>query len=269
MTRQLLSSLALLHAIEAWAAPAADPWAFWEPRTPVSEQVLDHARWQLVLDQYLVTDDPSGVHLFRYGDVQPEQRRILDEYLERMQATDPRFLQRDEQLAYWINLYNALTVALVLDHYPVKSIRRIRPHLFAFGPWDMDVATVAGQDLTLNDIEHRILRPLFRDPRIHFAVNCASIGCPNLSAAAFTGANVQSQLQALTTRFLAHPRGLEWRGDGLFLSSIFNWFADDFGGEAGLLAFLARHAPAAARKPLAGYRGRIEYGYDWRLNGAP
>ncbi len=267
--RQLLSSLAMVHAVEAWAAPDAEPWSFWAPRTPVQETVVDHAPWQTLLDRFLVTEHPAGVYLFRYSAVQGQAQQDLQAYLQSLQALDPRTLSREEQLAYWINLYNALTVELVIRHYPVESIRKIRPHLFAFGPWDMEVAMVAGQSLTLNDIEHRILRPLFQEPRIHFAVNCASIGCPDLSSTAFTGANVEQQLQSLTARFLAHPRGMEWRSDGLYLSSIFNWFATDFGGEQGVLSFLQRHAPQSARKRLAGYRGDIDYGYDWQLNDHP
>lgn len=267
--RRLLTSLAVVHAVEAWAAPKAEPWAFWEPRTPTVEKTVDHGDWQRLLDAYLVTEHPSGVYRFRYGDVRPEHRGTLRDYLQELQALDPRSLPGSEQLAYWINLYNALTVDLVLAHYPVESIRKIRPHFFAFGPWDMEVAEVAGQDLTLNDIEHRILRPLFREPRIHFAINCASIGCPNLSARAFTGANAESQLEDLTSAFLAHPRGMEWRSDGLFLSSIFNWFAEDFGGERGVLAFIARYVPAAAAGRLRNHDGSISYGYDWRLNDHP
>ena len=113
-------------------------------------------------------------------------------------------LGRDEQCAYWINLYNALTLEVVLDHYPVDSIRDIdiSPGLFSQGPWGKKLITVEGEQVSLNDIEHRILRPIWRDPRIHYAINCASLGCPNLQPRPFTGRTLDHALDLAAMRFV-------------------------------------------------------------------
>ena len=114
---------------------------------------------------------------------------------------------RDEQLAYWINLYNALTVKVILDHYPVKSILDIdiSPGWFSIGPWGKKLVAVEGVEISLDDIEHRILRPIWRDPRIHYALNCAAVGCPNLLREAFTGATAEVLL-AVVPGGMTSPR---------------------------------------------------------------
>ena len=137
------------------------------------------------LAQHLRTGE-DGIARIGYGAVSDEDRKSLDAYIAAL-AGHPgsrRALNRAEQQAYWINLYNALTVQVILDHYPVESIRDIdiSPGLFADGPWGKKLVTIEGEAVSLDDIEHRILRPIWKDPRIHYAVNCASIGCPNLQA---------------------------------------------------------------------------------------
>lgn len=231
---------------------------------------FDHGPWQDFLDRYLVTDAASGIHLLRYGAVSLEDRRELDAWLEAAAATDPRDASRDAQMAWWINLYNALTVQLILDHPDVDSIRDISSGLFSFGPWDLEVIRVAGEDLTLNDIEHRILRPLFRDPRIHFAVNCASLGCPDLAAEAYTAAKLERLLAAGARSYVNHPRGVSLDAGRLTLSSIFDWYRGDFPeGRTALLEWLAGHAEPALAERLGAFEGRIRHAYDWDLNAAP
>lgn len=233
----------------------------------------DHSDWNAFLQRFVVTDDPSGVNLVRYRAVDAEQRSALGEYLQALQDIDPATLTRDAQMAYWINLYNALTVELILDNPEVDSIRKIRSGLFSAGPWDLDVAEVAGRTLTLNDIEHRILRPLFTDPRIHFAVNCASIGCPDLAAEAWTADNLESLLEAGARSYINHPRGARFEGGGggksLQLSSIFDWYRDDFPeGREAFMDWLAGYAEPGLAERLRGYDGRIRHDYDWSLNSA-
>jgi hypothetical protein len=233
---------------------------------------FDPGPWQRFLDRYLVTDAANGIHLVRYDAVSAEDRAALDRWLEDTVAEDPgaRGASRDALMAWWINLYNALTVQLILDHPEVDSIREISSGLFSFGPWDRELIEIAGTQLTLNDIEHRILRPLFRDPRIHFAVNCASLGCPDLAAEAYTAANLERLLRTGTRRFVDHPRGVRFEGDRLVLSSIFDWYRGDFpAGRAGLLGWLAERAEPELAAALRGYEGRIRHAYDWSLNAAP
>jgi hypothetical protein len=182
-----------------------------------------------------------------------------------------RSLRRDEQLAYWINLYNALTVKVILDHYPVKSIRSIdiSPGFFSDGPWGKPLVRVEGKEMTLNDMEHRVLRPIWKDPRIHYAVNCASLGCPNLQPRAFTAENAEELLALAAREYVNHPRGVSVDKGWVRVSSIYVWFKEDFGGtDEGVIEHLRRHASGALPEELRRVDGISEHHYDWSLNDA-
>ncbi len=249
------------------SGPTADPDEYWTVKPDATDAQPDHSLWQAVLDDYLVADE-SGVNLVDYEGIKSENDPRLGLYTRSLAEMDPRRLPRAAQMAYWINLYNALTVSLVVESYPVESITDIGESLFSRGPWDDEQIQIAKRTLTLNDIEHRILRPIFNDYRIHFAVNCASIGCPNLSPLAFTAENLDQQLNRLTKEFLAHSRGVQYRDGKLLLSSIFEWYADDFGrDEKELLQTLAKHVEPSLSEVLQSYDEDIEFAYDWRLNG--
>src|SRR6185503_17839522 len=130
----------------------------------------------------------------------------LDAYVEKMQGVAIRTFCRPEQRAYWANLYNATTVKVVLDHYPVDSIMKINisPGLFAKGPWKKKLLKVEGEEVSLDDVEHRILRPIWKDPRTHYSVNCASLGCPNLQPHAFTAATLDAMLDEAARGYVNH-----------------------------------------------------------------
>ncbi len=261
-------TLALLSSVaRAALVPESDLWDIWDASDETSMATIDHSRWQELLDRYLVTDHPSGINRIDYGAMTEADKTMLGDYLGTLQSLDPRSFSRAEQRAYWINLYNAVTVDLVVDHYPVKSIRKINGGLLGLGPWGDPVVVVAGESLSLNDIEHRILRPIYVDPRIHYAVNCASLGCPNLASRAYTAANTESLLDAGARAYINHPRGVELASGKLRLSSIYKWYKVDFGGtDERLLAHLARYAEPELARQLAAYDGRIRYDYDWDLN---
>jgi hypothetical protein len=177
-------------------------------------------------------------------------------------------LSRDEQLAYWLNLYNAATVDLILDNYPVESIRDIGSGLLSRGPFDEKILRVEGEDISLNDIEHRIMRPIWQDPRIHYAVNCASIGCPDLHEEPFTASNWNRVFDAAAAEYINHPRGLRFEGNTLVLSSIYDWFVEDFGGNlAGVIDHVLPYLEdEQTADRLRGFDGRVRYEYDWSLN---
>ena len=222
------------------------------------------------LERYLATETPDGIVRFRYRTVTAEDRAALEAWLGAEAQRGPRGLSRDEQFAYWTNLYNALTVARVLKDYPVSSILDLKRWPWSFGPWDEDLITVQGVALSLNAIEHRILRPLFAEPRVHFALNCASLGCPNLQPQPFTGDHLEADLQGALEAYLAHPRGIAFEDGELKLSSLFDWYRGDFPpGRGALLAYLAAAAPEALRPKLRAYEGPIAFRYDWALNDAP
>ena len=263
-----LLTLACLSLQPVSAAPSSDLWPMWQASDETSDRSVDHSAWQRLLDRYLLVAD-DGPNLFRYGAVSADDRAALDDYLERLAGLDPRVLARAEQLAYWINLYNALTVQVVLHHPQEDSILGMGGGWFSRGPWNETLLEIAGQPMTLNDIEHRILRPIWQDRRVHYAVNCASFSCPDLAPEAYTRDNAGRLMDAGEHSYLRHPRGLEFRPDGtLSLSSIFEWYVEDFGGSRDtLLAYLAEQRPELADR-LQGYQGRIHYHYDWSLNAA-
>jgi hypothetical protein len=260
------SSVALLAI---FGAPQADLWPKWQNHDPASIRKIDHSVWDALLKKYLVAPHPSGINRFRYGSVTPEDRKALKGYLESLQSLPVSAYNRTEQKAYWINLYNALTVEVVLSRYPVASIRDIgiSPGLFSRGPWDAKLLTVEGEKLSLNDIEHRILRPIWKDARVHYAVNCASLGCPNLQHAAFTAENMETLLDRGAREYVNHPRGVAVRNRKLRVSSIYVWFRGDFGGSADdLMEHWREYADGPLANELKNYSGGLEHDYDWRLN---
>jgi hypothetical protein len=259
--------LAGFGSIESLFAPRKELWPRWTASNPDSSAHIDHSVWSAFLEKYLVARE---INRIRYAQVMPDDRRALEAYITGLAALPISEYSRSEQLPYWINLYNALTVQLVLAHYPVKSIRDvdISPGLFSFGPWDKELITVEEQSLTLNDIEHHILRPIWNDPRLHYTLNCAAVGCPNLQPAAFTATNTDLFMERGARDFI-NGRGVRITNGKLIVSSIYAWFTEDFGGsEAGVLDHLRRYAapPLAAR--LASFRRIDGDAYDWRLNDA-
>ncbi|GAB7219147.1 DUF547 domain-containing protein [Vibrio comitans] len=248
-----------LFSFDAFSAPESEPWPFWDKHTQ-STQSIDHGQWQTLLDAYLVERGENT--LFRYASVTDTDKQTLKTYISSLAKIDPRLYSQTEQYAYWVNLYNALTVDLILDNYPVKSITKLGG-LFSFGPWGEEIIEVAGQPLSLNDIEHRILRPIWQDPRTHYAVNCASLGCPNLQAKAFTAENTEQLLEQSAQVFINSDKGAKLSNGKLQLSSIYDWFAVDFDGEQGVLKHLANY-----RSDLTGFEGKVSFDYDWKLNKA-
>ena len=261
----LLCSLAF--SVVAHAAPKSDLWGFWNVSNESNQTQVDHGLWQQTLDRHLDTSHASGVNRVDYAAISAADKTVLVQYLEQMQALKPRQLNRAEQQAYWINLYNALTVHRVLAAYPVKSILKIGGSFFSPGPWNEKLLEIEGQALSLNDIEHRILRPIWNDSRIHFAVNCASIGCPNLLPTAYTAENTNRLLDSAARAYLAHPRGLAFDGKKLQLSKIFDWYQVDFGSnERELLQTLSQWLPAEQAQRIRSFDGKVKYHYDWGLN---
>ena len=248
-------------------APQPEADQFWDVSAEGNTAVIDHSDWQYLLEEYVISDDPSGVNLVDYQNLLEDDKAVLDRYIDQLSSIDPRTYNRTEQHAYWINLYNALTVQLIIENYPAESITKLGASPLSFGPWDDNIITLAETELSLNDIEHGILRPLWNDYRVHFAVNCASIGCPNLQAMAFTADNSEALLDQAAGEYLAHPRGARFEDGTLILSSIFDWYGIDFGDDQGqVLETLSQHAPSAIANELAEYADDITYEYNWQLN---
>ncbi len=256
---------------DALFVPRAELWERWIASDSRNPRTIDHRAWERFLESY-VSPSPDGINRIAYAAVVPADRAALDDYLATLARVAISDYAPDEQRAFWINLYNALTVQLILAHYPVADIREIdiSPGLFAVGPWDHALIEVEGTPLTLNDIEHRILRPIWRDPRIHYALNCAALGCPNLRMEAYIEANMDAALEEAARDYVNHPRGVRFEGDSLVVSSIYVWFEEDFGdGDAGVLDHLRRYALPDLRARLMRAEGIDGDAYDWALNDNP
>lgn len=259
----------MFMAADVNAAPKSELWEKWAAHDAQSTTVVDHSNWDKFLKSY-VKDDPSGLNKVDYAGVTVEDKKALDDYVNALAATPVLKLSRTQQQPYWINLYNALTVKVVLDHFPVKSIRDIdiSPGLFSSGPWGKKLVEIAGEQVSLDDIEHRILRPIWKDPRIHYAVNCASVGCPDLSAQAYTAENTDAMLSVNAVAYINSPRGVRVSGNDVIVSSIYDWFQADFDGtEKGVIAHLLPYAKGDRKKALEKVSGISDYDYDWALNG--
>jgi len=250
------------------AAPKAELWAKWAANNASSTATIPHNAWDAFLKRH-VRIGADGIARVAYRAVDSADRAQLAAYIATLEAVGISGFNRREQLAYWINLYNAVTVKIVVEHPAAASIRdiNISPGLFAAGPWGKKIVTIEREPVSLDDIEHRILRPIWRDPRIHYAVNCASLGCPNLLRDAFTAANADALLNAAARNYVNHPRGMRIEAGRLTVSSIYVWFKEDFGGtDAGVLAHLRAYADAQTAAALAGRTQIDRDAYDWRLN---
>ena len=263
----LLFILSLCVTLTGHTAPTSDLLIQWQESDETSTTIIDHSGWQVVLDTYLKSHD-SDINRIDYKSLQANGADQLNDYLDSLLDIDPREYNKKEQFAYWVNLYNAATVALIIENYPVESITKIKDGILSFGPWDREWLEVGDEILSLNDVEHRILRPIWRDNRIHYAVNCASLSCPNLSAVAFTSENTETQLKKLAKEYVNHPRGISIIKDRLYISSIYDWYKGDFGNnDQELLEHFLQYAEHDLKSQLLSLKS-VSYkdDYDWQLN---
>jgi hypothetical protein len=198
----------------------------------------------------------------RYADVSPADRASLQGYIEGLSRSGPPSASDDAIMAYWFNLYNAKTVELILENYPLKSIRDIS------GPWKKKRLTVAGKPMSLNDIEHKTVRAQYDEPRVHYAFNCASIGCPNLKTTAWEAETLDADLTQAARDFIGHPRGVSVDEKGrVDASKIFKWYKEDFGGnEQSLLNHFEKYASGTRLAAIRANKKIDDFDYDWSLN---
>ena len=193
----------------------------------------------------------------------------LDQYLALLNSTNPEKLSQNDGLAYYINTYNAYTVKLILDNFkdgqPVKSIKKIGG--FFTKPWSIKFVKAGGKIYSLDNIEHDIIRPIYKDSRVHFAVNCASQSCPPLIAVPYTGETLDQQLDTNTKSFINNKTHNYMKGNTLYISSIFKWFAEDFGDDP--ISYFKKYAQGELQELLHKADGKIKVkylDYDWSLN---
>jgi hypothetical protein len=247
---------ALPQAATAVAAPAAFDQA--------------HKAWTGVLAAH-VKDDT-----FDYKALKKDHAR-LDEYLaalEAVKADDFAKWTKNERFAFWINAYNAYTVKRVVDGYPIASIKDLGDEKVSV--WDRELVPLGAlapdlkkSKLTLNDIENKILRPVFKDARVHAAINCASVGCPPIRNEAFTAETLDKQLDDSVKRWLADPtrNRFDPKKQTIEVCQVFDWFKDDFVRDAGsVTAWIAKYAPDQAWLADAKKVDVKFVEYSWKLN---
>lgn len=247
----LMHSLVKLVAVAGILSTTALAWA-----TPQ----VDNSIYADLLDRYVKAGNVN------YAGFKSEEKK-LDEYLKVLEQTDPADLARNEQFAFYINVYNAWTIKLILTGYPgVKSIKELGG-LFQ-GPWKKKFVRLNDGVVTLDDIEHNILRPRFKDPRVHFAINCASKSCPPLIPEPYQGEILNRQLSTTTGAFLNNPRNYRFDSNTFYISKIFKWFGSDFNNDP--LGFYLDYAVGDLKQELEGKKDTLNLTYlkyDWKLNG--
>ncbi len=232
-----------------------------EEKSPSGAEPVSHDQWDRLLQKHV---DENG--MVSYKGFQ-EDGTELEKYLRKLKSNHPdKSWSREERLAYWINAYNAFTVKLVLKHYPVESIKDIGGMIS--GPWKEDFIKIEGKTYNLHDIEHNILLANYDEPRVHFAINCASISCPVLLNEAYRADDLDEQLDRQARAFINNDLRNEISRDKLVLSEIFKWYEEDFTKEQPLGAYIDQYTDVDLSLYENGeFKGDIGYkDYDWGLN---
>ena len=215
-------------------------------------QDFDHSKWDAFLNEHV--DQTGNVD---YASIKEDESKLKESLNQFINTPPLKSWEKEEKLAYWINAYNAFIIKLIVDNYPLKSIKDIK------APWDKKFIPIDGELISLNYIEHEILRKM-NEPRIHFAINCASVSCPQLLNEAFAIKKLNSQLNEVTSRFINNPTKNVISGNQLHLSKIFQWFKKDFGQkDSSIIEFINQYSLVKAKQD-----SKINYlKYNWNLNG--
>jgi len=240
--------------------------------SPTNTNAFDFSEWDVLLGKHVKPDLIDGISLntVAYGKLKLDPAfHLLESKLKSFSPT--KLGTQQDKLAFWINVYNIFAVKIVTDNYPLKSIKNVGG-LFK-SVWKIKVGTVGGKKYTLDEIEHGILRKI-EEPRIHTAIVCASISCPNLSMKAYKSENLNEQLDIQMSDFLANPnKGMRIDNNQepkrILLSRIFDWFADDFKSSGGVREFIKPYVPVRYRPALENIQNPISYmDYNWSINGS-
>lgn len=222
---------------------------------------MNHKQWTILLEKYVDMDEMIDYQGFEKDSI------ALNTYINEIRDNPPdeNVWSTEEQIAYWINAYNAFTVKLILIHYPLKSIKDIGSAIqipFINSPWDIKLIEINGEKLDLNNIEHSILRKKFHEPRIHFAINCASFSCPKLRREAYIAEKLNSQFDEQAIKFINDPERNDITDTHANISKIFQWFKGDFTKSGSLKEFINRYSEIKIEGDVT-----ISYlNYNWSLN---
>jgi len=222
-----------------------------EAQKIISQDKGIHSSWDMLLQKHV--DDKGNVDYKNWK----KNSSDLNKYIKLLEQKPPApYFDKNDSLAYFINAYNAITVKLILDNYPIQSIRDIKD------PWDsIFLELPSGGSLTLNDIEHKVLRKM-NEPRIHFAINCASASCPQLLNEAYRASKIPKQLNTAAKLFINDTIKNQIEYNKIKLSRIFLWFSKDFGSKKERITFIQKYSDKDFTD-----QAKIEYKkYDWSLN---
>lgn len=222
------------------------------------QEHLEHNTWNGLLKKYVTEDGHVDYVGFK------NEEKVLDEYLAVLSQSHPKEnWKKEDQLAFWINAYNAFTVKLIVKNYPIKSIKDLAGGIYKVNtPWDIKFIKMGDETYDLNNIEHGIVRKQFNDPRVHFALNCASVSCPKLRNEAFVGSKINEQLDDQSAAFVNNKEKNSIEKSTAAISKIFTWFSDDFKESGGVVKFINKYSDVK----MTGETVISYLEYDWNLN---
>jgi hypothetical protein len=232
-------------------------------------EAFDFSDWDALVKKYVAPKTVDGVPLNAVDYASLKKDPVFSGLVSRLEVYPLKSLQSSEsKLTFWINVYNILAAKMITDHYPIESIKDVGSIFKSV--WKRDAGTVGGKERTLNDIEHEILRKM-NEPRIHVAIVCASVSCPDLRPEVYTVEKLNDQLDDQMKKFLSsQEKGmkLDEKTNKVYLSSIFKWFAEDFESRGGVLKYIGQYVGPEERKVLGNSKIKISYlDYNWKING--
>lgn len=266
----------LLAAMALWfmassggpVASASEPSTPSIPSTPSSAASIYLPLYAELLNEFTSESNKTVQTRVNYKALRKDSR--WPQLVKLLGKVDPKTLgSRNEQLAFWINAYNVLAIDLVASAYPIDSIKDIGS--FFTPVWEHEAGKIAGRAYTLEEIEHKILRPM-KEPRIHSAIVCASVSCPPLARTPFTAAQLDAELDAIVASWLANPKKglrIDRKSKTIHISKIFDWFKEDFEASGGALGFASPHLSAEDAAWIRAHRDDLSisyFGFDWGLN---
>ena len=269
---RLTQTISLVGTILAAANIARSEDFFVGVETPQAQRIsfdqIDHSAWDALLDQFV---NQQGLVDYKGWKASSEATKQLDAYLAELSLGDPSAEStREATLAFWINAYNAVTVKGILREYPTTSIRNHTAKLWGYNIWKNLFLRINDAPINLDDIEHKVLRKM-NEPRIHFAIVCASIGCPRLLNEAYLADRLEEQLTTNANHFFAQAQNFrtDRSQNTVYLSSILSWFGEDFGpNQAAQLKRISPYLPSDAEREFVGLSGvKVRFlDYDWGIN---
>ena len=233
-----------------------------------NSEAFDFSDWGALVKKYVAPKTLAGVRFNAIDYASLKKDPVFSGLVARLESYSLASLEsRESKLSFWINVYNILAAKMITYHYPIKSIKDVGSF---FKPvWKRVAGTVGGKERTLNDIEHEILRKM-NEPRIHVAIVCASVSCPDLRQEVYSAGKLNEQLDDQMEKFLrSREKGmkLDERKNRVYLSAIFKWFAEDFESRGGVLKYIGQYVTAEERKVLNNSKIKISYlYYNWKIN---